>query len=236
MSVIEADKISIGASYRKKSWLIDIEAYSNSTSGLSFENRTANGISIEDKGNSSVQGIDLLINKRSKYFNHWLNYSLSQNILNFPDFQEERFPSNINQLHRLSIINQWRIKSFAINLSTHINSGLPTNDNPEILEFDEEDEEDTFYELDYEEFNDDVLPIYWRNDVSLSYQKNFLNEKVQLNCSAQLINIFNRLNIFERNFLLNDDEFDNEAPSTVEIERYQLGRTLNFMVRLSYTF
>ena len=114
-SFLSANKLSAGFVFSHKGWTIDLEAYNIETDGLaSYSTNLNRQLDIEDNGNSTSRGIDLLINKRWKKYQFWFNYSLSNSNFFFEQVAEDNFPATFDQRHRISFVNNLTVNKFTL--------------------------------------------------------------------------------------------------------------------------
>ncbi len=233
---IQANKISAGLIYRKKAWLLNAEIYRNKTLGLNTISTSFNSaLDLEiSSGESNAYGLDLLLKKQFKYYETWVNYSLSKVDFNFSEISNQLFPSTNDQRHKLSFINTFRYKQFALTFNYQFRTGLPYSI-PDRVDSEEvfiEDEGNVLHHyLVYEEINKRRLNNYARLDMGASYTPSF--KRIKATFSFSLINLLNRENIFSKEYFLQNRN-EPEPPRIRNVEKLLLGRTPQILIRLEY--
>ncbi len=227
--VLNSKKIAAGLVFKKNNWLIDVEAYIHQNEGLSsLANTRLVGVDNEIEGEASVQGIDFLINKNWTHYKFWVNYTLSQNLFYFEDLEEEGFPASNDHRHNLSIVNKFVWGKWQAAITYQFRNGLPFSQPTSIVEYtaieyeDGEEEEETYYTLDYSEINNNLLGNYARLDLGISYKTPIFKNKINLECDFSLLNVLNRENIESKHFFLNEIESEEEEEEEEGIEQFQI--------------
>ena len=231
-SYISANKLALGISIDTKGWLIDLEAYKNKTEGLpSFSNSREETFEVDSNGSTEAIGIDLLVKKNWEHYLFWLNYSLSKNTFQFSEGFTSPFPAENDQRHRLSLVNTLNFKPFQVHLTYQYKTGLPITSSPRIVSYVDEEDDENYFELVYDRFNDSRLPDYHRLDIELSYKSQFFMPKLKTEFSISLLNILDRENPFSRNYFIDDDEDELEEVEIASFQKRLLGRTPLLMLR-----
>ena len=208
-----------GTKFEKYGWFIDMEAYLKNSSGKlnyfshnSVEGENINVIYIPREGSERIKGIDLFIQKKHNIFNHMAGYSLSRqeekidNVLN-----NKWFPGYNDRLHRLKITEMAIWKNWQLSGCWSYASGLP------VLQLTESGPDADVVRSDY----------FSRLDFTLT--REFRTNHILLQAGASLLNVFNRNNIVEVDYL----RFSSDAGSmTVRSDISALGFTPLFFVNL----
>jgi len=233
---IKANKASAGFVYHQNGWLIDVEGYYQSNTGLStLTPLFQTSITLADDystGSSISKGLDVLLNKRINDYTIWFNYSLNKSTFLFPDILAESFPATNDQRHTLSLINNWKYKNWTFSLSYQYKSGLPYSQPEDIVPFIEEDTGDLEYFLDYEALNQNRLPNYSRLDFGINYRPTFKRLPFKAEFNLSILNLLNRTNLFSKDFYLADLEDTDGIPEWYDIEKRLLQRTPQLVVRV----
>ena len=231
-----AEKLSIGLVYNNGGWLLDAEAYWNSTTGLSSLSPVfGNSITVDDyfSGSSIARGIDVLVKKKWKRYSTWLNYSLSENTYLFEDIQVERFPASNDHRHKLSFINTYQHNNWGITLTWQYRTGLPITGAIGIEEEYDEEEEETFYYIEYDDINATKLKDYQRLDLSINYRPTFKEGKIKTEFAFTIINLLDTENTFSRESFIEVEEIgDIEVPELITLEKQLLARTPQLLMRV----
>ena len=226
-------KLSGGLIYQNRDLLIDLDLYSHTSTGLLTQNNTSTGfIEINDMGKSRVTGMDLLLKKSWGPYLTWAKYTLSRQTLKFDIIEEGDIPSNIDQRHVLSWINQIQMGDFTFGITHHFKSGQPYSLSVGLSETDIEENEDPVFEIELEGINTRRVPPYHRTDLNLRYSKSILKNELSIEVQLGLLNLFNVRNISSRSTVIASAADSNDIPELVDIERVLLRRTPHFMLRL----
>ena len=208
-----------GSKFEKNGWYLDIEAYNKKISGkLNYfshypdEGDNINVTYIPLISKERVKGIDLFLQKKHYIFNHMAGYSISEreekidNILN-----DKWFPGYDDRMHRLKITEMITWKNWQLTGCWNYASGLPvvklTESGPEVSV----SRSDHFSQLD------------------LALVREFRKDHLLMQAGASLLNIFNRKNIVEVDYL----RFSSDTGSlTVRSDISALGFTPLFFINL----
>ena len=230
-----AEKISLGVLYRKKGWLIDIEAYLNHIDGLStlsplFGTNEEVGDDYYSGYGKNV-GLDFLLKKTWKFYELWLNYSLSESSFNFPELSDETFAATNDQRHKLNFVNNFKVDTWNFTLSYNFKSALPFTPVEGIGSFYSEEEEESYYFFESGPFNSSRLNNYSRLDFGISYSKEAQESDLNYEIGFSILNLLGRSNIIQRNYQPLNWEDEEEIPSYFSIDRVLIRRTPQLLVR-----
>ena len=117
-----------------------------------------------------------------------------------------------------------------MSLNYQYRSGAPFSEPNGIVE--EGEDEETFFRLDYQNFNQKRFPDYHRLDWSLAYHHSFSAPKLSFEAAFSIQNLFNRANVFNRKFFLSDTDEIETFPEISSIDYLLLGRTPLLLVRV----
>lgn len=236
-----ADKISFGALYQKKGWLIDIEGYLNNVDGLStlsplFGNNEELDGDEYYSGSGRNIGLDFLLKKSWKFYDLWFNYSLSESLFEFPELSDESFVATNDQRHKLNIVNNFKLKDWNFTLAYNFKSALPFTPVEEIGSYFEEEVNETFYFFESAPFNSARLNNYSRLDFGISYSRQAQESGPNFEMGFSILNLLGRSNIIQRNYqFLYQDEDPNEEeepPTYFSLDRVLIRRTPQLLIRL----
>ncbi len=230
-----ADKISAGILFRQGGLMLDIDAYYHKISGLNtFSPQFGEVGDLEEflPGSATARGIDLLLKKKWGAYQLWTNYSLSDVYFSFPEVQEVPFPATNAQRHILALVNNWKYKNWNFSITYQFKSGLPFSEPTEVIRY--EEEEELFYEIYYEDLNSERLDYYSRVDIGATYRHTFKHDRMRLEAAFSIINLFDRDNIFNRNYFLTDLDEVEETPEVLFVDKFLLGRTPQLLLRLAW--
>ncbi len=244
--LIRNEQIMIGLVFNRKGWLLDVEAYHKKLSGLTTLGYSTSGASIDEfeTGKETINGIDVLIRKRLKRLRNWISYSYSRSESNFEDLSDNVFVSQLDQPHKLSLNTSYSTAKFEVSLGWQIKSGLPFTpiSNEEAVRVESIDDNDSdsdpevFYEIEYGQLNSKRLPNYHRMDASVWYYFSGGSNNWTGKLGLSIQNIYNRTNILNRNYFIDQDGVDDED-EFVDIyteQRQLLGFTPNLTLSISF--
>lgn len=233
--VMRATKWALGGLWQHEAWLVELEAYHTSTVGIStlspLLSRPVNeNLGDIFLGSSAARGADLLMQYSKPRFRAWLNYSLARIDFDFPGIQEEPFPGRADRRHQIQVLAAWHLGKWTASTSWRLSSGLPYSEPGEIGSFPGDDEQ-TYYYFEYEGIHAERLPTYSRVDLGIRYEMSFPAFPLRGEFAFSLLNVFNRENVFSREYFLEDDGED-IPPYTAQVEKRLLGITPTFLARL----
>lgn len=220
--IMESKQASIGLNYEKNDWLTDVTGYYKTVDGITSQSQ-----GFETKyefrkavGDYNVLGIDLLLRKRTGNFTSWLSYGFMDNTYHFDTLPEQRFPSNFNIAHTITLGTTYVINRLKLSAGWNWRSGKPTtfpiNEQPVVSG-----------SVNFESVNSEKLASYMRADISANYVIVALS-KFKLELGASLWNVTNQENIIANFFRVTSD---NTLAST---SQESLGTTLNGVLRMYF--
>lgn len=231
--IVRNNQFGFGFDFQSNGWTLDVEFYDKKVDGIGillndniFQPRNVSGI-------DRVQGVDLLLKKKWKYYGSWLSYSYSQSEYQFQEINSNRpFRGSFDIPHSLIWTHALNWKDFSFSLGYRFRNGIPYT--PKRLDLN--NPQSNF--LIFQEFNSRRLPNYHRLDFTLGYD--FLLQK-QKNIKAKfgftLQNITNTKNILSRDFRV-EERFDSSGNPQLntavltQIDRISLGFTPNLLFRI----
>lgn len=230
--VIESNQWTGGIVYNNQSWTIDLEGYVKELVGITSLTSNLGDLTNQpfSRGNSRIRGIDLLVKKRIKNYRSWVSYTLSETKYEFPNLEENSFPSSHDHRHILQWVNLYKSNRFEYSLSAQLRSGQPftqaigvgvrTNNNGVEIPF-----------IQYESINNSRLDNYLRLDGSISYH---FGDKTGFHGSAvvSIQNIMNQMNVLGKSYLLEPNTDSGSLPMLIEREEIGLRWTPNIGVNL----
>jgi hypothetical protein len=221
--IIQSKQASIGLSYHKNKLLLSAEAFVKDVSGITsrsqgFQNQYQ---FVNEIGNYQTKGVDVLVNKQFNVFSTWLSYSFSVNDYKFDNLNNgKKFPNNVDIRHAVTIAGTYSFKSFKMALGVNYHSGKPTT-----IPLQTQSSGSAL--INYDSPNNERISGYLRTDFSTTYQF-VLGKKSVATIGASVWNIFNRKNILNTYFILNDDD------TLLKIENKSLEITPNVSFRIKF--
>lgn len=236
---LSANKFTTGFIFKKENWLIDIEGYVHHRAGLNaINNLSMPGDFFESEGTGRIQGIDFLIQNQWRNSTSWLNYTLSKNIVDFPNLYEDPVFASNDQTHNLSINNSLSFGKWKTLIAYNYRSSLPFSkpDGVESLPSDEPGIND--FEIVYDEINDQRLKDYHRLDAGIYFRSKTFNDRFFIEADAMLINVLNNDNLGQRNHFLDidddDDNNQNRPPRIIRLDKRLIERTPQISIRINF--
>ena len=219
--VIRSKQLSLGLNYHNKGWLIGAEAYLKGVEGITSQSQGFLNQYIYEKvtGSYNVKGLEILVNKKNKKMSNWLSYTYAINEYTFRDFEEIKFPNNLDIRHIVTFGSSFTAGDLKISGGVNWFTGKPTTrpeQNNEIVDG----------EINYQAANSSNLNNYLRIDFSTTYQF-VINNDITAHLGASVWNSTNRENI-----LYNYFDVSNNLP--VEIKQNALGLTPNLTFRVTF--
>jgi hypothetical protein len=211
----------LGSKYEKNGWFVDIEAYHKNSSGKVnfFAREVASGsgstVSYSSReSNERFNGIDFFIQKKHFLFNHMLSYSLSSAEEQTEDFFGNNwFPGYNDRTHRLKLTEMVNWRNWTFTGSWQIASGLPV----------------------YQYIQGSTTEDFFRSEhfaqLDLALMKTYKGTFYALSGGVSLLNVFDRRNIVEVNYL----RFSSDQGSmTVRSDISALGFTPVFFLNVKF--
>lgn len=221
----------LGGSIENRMLLFDVEAYYKTLTGLSeFSLRyQRNTIALDQlffAGEGTSKGIEFLLQKKQGEFTGWLSYTLAKVEHQFDGLNEGNpFPALHDQTHEFKTVANWEPHpKWRFSATWVYGSGKPYTAPESQYQIDLLDGRQFSY-ISVGEKNGELLPAYHRMDVAAHYL--FKLGKVNMDAAFSVFNLYNRTNIWYREFDLS------ELPMVVNDVTY-LGVTPN--VSLNFNF
>ena len=231
--VVNGKQVMLGSIYKRKGWLIDLEAYHKTTNNISvYDLYNYQNTTNLFTGNYKTFGADLLIRKSWDTFDTWVSYSNIKTLAQFDDIQEDAFRSVWDQNHQLNVVCSYTYKNLKISTGWKYKSGLeslenirqfyingPSPNQPNLHNFTYSNREDRQY-TEY--------PAQHQLDVSLAYT--FLPKNKNWNAifGIAATNVYNQQNIFGQ------DRYAS-GPSQYNLSnRYMLGFAPSALIKFNF--
>jgi hypothetical protein len=221
--LLRANQFTTGFILKKNSWLLDVEGYYKTISGITsftFDFQNQHDLNIH-KGKGFTKGVDVLLQKSAQTWRAWATYTFQDSQHKFDEINgNQYFKVNSNTRHALTASFYKKIKNYNFALGWFWHTGKPyssINESGEIVAY-----------------NSETLPDYHRLDFSGFYQ--FRDKKNWLyKVGFSVYNLYNRHEIIskelERKFT---DLGDFITPKYTVQDYYSLGITPNIFLRVSF--
>ena len=224
--VIKSYQFTLGSSFNKNKWFIDLEAYYKKIDDITtltagFINPIDNTYNI---GESSIYGADIFVKKHFNNYKSWISYSYINTKNRFEDINNNNeFPGNWNIEHTIKWSHFYTLNNFQFSLGWLWHTGKAFTNVSGVTQ-----QGDILF-LDFGEINSSNLPLYHRLDFSAIYDfKLGNNDRVSYRMGASVLNLYNRKNLLNREFRITnslDTRFVND-------DIYALGITPNISFRV----
>ncbi len=224
--VITSYQYTLGSSFRKNKWYLDIDSYLKQIDGITT--LTAGFINPIDNtyhtGQSSVYGIDVFLKKRFKKYKTWVSYSYINTSNTFDNINNnESFPGNWNIEHTIKWSQFYKVNNFQFSLGWIWHTGKAFTNISGV------DESGEIVVLQFGEINSNNLPVYHRLDFSAIYDfKIGYNPNIKYRVGFSLLNLYDRKNLLNKEFRATNS-LDNQFISS---DIYSLGITPNVSFRV----
>lgn len=202
LPVMEADHYIAGFQYEKEDITLDVEYYRKEVTGLTEYNishiydpnsQTQSPRVDINRGESQIEGIDLLFQKRWGAYQGWLAYTRSQALNRFDNINNnEFFAARQDQRNELKLVNILELPFWNFSATWIYGSGRPFY-RPIINLIRNNSGDVVNYEVINNEKSVERLPNYSRFDISAAYK--FENENLSGELGISILNVFNQTNI-----------------------------------------
>jgi hypothetical protein len=228
--IIKSNQFTLGSTYSKKGWIIDIEAYLKKVDDIAivnqgFRNQFQNEEGI---GNYIVKGTEITVNKKTKNLSVWLSYALSKNEYTFNSLSPATFPNNLDVRHTANLAANYQIGNFNFASGLKWNSGLPYTIPVEGTEITQANGENN---INFNDPNAETLKDYFRLDFSAEYRFK-IDPTFSGKLNIALINLLDRKNALDTYYTLNTDANNNVTINRVD--QFSLGFTPNVSFQLFF--
>jgi hypothetical protein len=221
--VQKANQFTAGFIFKKNSWLLDVDAYYKTISGItSFTFDFQNQFDLDiHQGKGFTKGVDVLLQKSAPTWRAWATYTFQDSQNKFDEINKDHyFQINSNTKHALnfSLYKKWMNYNLALGWFWH--TGKPfskINDSGEISSY-----------------NSETLPNYHRLDISGFYQfKDNRNWIYKIGVSVY--NLYNRHEIISKELQRQFGDLGEFITPTYSVQDYySLGITPNVFLRVSF--
>ncbi|WP_428330892.1 TonB-dependent receptor [Mucilaginibacter sp.] len=226
-----------GISYENDQFLIDVEGYYKTLSGLTqysirqtgFEPRSGGTTSIEQDfytGSGYAKGIEILLQKKLGRYTGWLGYTLADAENKFAIYGNNYYPADQDIRHEFKAINMYHYYRWNFSAVFIFSTGHPYTAPLSTYTITNADgNTTTSYNVGGK--NAERLPDYHRLDLSATYDLIKINGNKVGSIGLSLFNVYNHTNIWYREYQL-----QNNAAITTDVN--YLGFTPNLTLSLRW--
>lgn len=227
-----------GIWFEKRGWLVDLEYYSKRPLNLTTLNlRFENGDNPYALGQGILDGFDVLLKKKWRYYSSWISYAYGKVEYRFDSLNGGHpFPAAHDQRHTFNWTHLIQLEKWQFAISWQYASGRPYTHASGIEQYSDPNSGETSRSINYEGRNQHRLSPYHRLDLSAHYQFTFAR-KGRGKCGLSVFNIYNRRNIFDRRYLINETKVGNLQTPAYQLLSYDqqlLGITPNIFFELQW--
>lgn len=229
----------VGFVYNKQEWLVDVDLYHKDVDAPVSRNF---GLAVDYDGSQNlfgserVWGIDLTLKRRWKNYRAWVSYTYQNSEVSVELSEDEQihFPSGINLPHHLQLSQTLRHGPWEFSTGYTLRSGLSYTQGVDLEFINDDEDEDPYYDIRYQEIHGNRLKAYHRFDLSTWYkfQRN-TKPKFRGEFGLSILNLFNTRNLYSRTFFVDESEEGDQAVLSRR-DRHLIGLTPNFSVRFSW--
>jgi hypothetical protein len=231
LPVLKSIQNNFGIYFQKKNWILDLEYYWKTTTGISYIIRKDLYTTSNEIGDDKNWGIDLLLTKKINKYKTWISYSYSKSRYTFENLNKGMpFDGAYDTPHHFIWSHNYALNSIEFALGWRYHTGVPytareLNKN-NVLTFDD--------------INSQRLPNYKRLDFSVNYDFNWdAEKKVKSKLGFTLQNITNQKNILSQEYQYKISPTTKDATTDAKLEiqtlnRYSLGITPNIIFRIEF--
>ncbi len=221
--ILTSKQISVGSNYYFKGLMVNAEIYYKTVDGITSQSQAFQNQYEFTKtdGSYNVKGFDFIINNKFNKFNTWLGYSLADNNYIFNELDENKFPSNFDITHTISLATAYDFKNLKLSAGYNWRTGKPTTEPVEGNEI-------INNVINYRPANSSNLSSYVRLDASAIYDFNF-SKKIKAQAGLSVLNVLNQKNLINRYY-----DIDEDTNTVKELKEFSLGITPNFAFRVFF--
>ncbi len=143
LPVTKSDHIIIGGSYEAPNYLFDVEFYQKKNTGITEytlrfvpqvnsgrpdQGPRGGGLAVSEtffNGNETIQGVDILVQRKFGDFNGWLGYTLAQATRNVSAFSDKSYFSDQDVRHQFKAVGMYKLKNFDFAATLIYSTGRP---------------------------------------------------------------------------------------------------------------
>ena len=176
-------------------------------------------------------GVDLLLKKKWSHHHTWLTWSISGIEYQFPTFPDQFFPAPQDQRHQILWTHMVSYPKWGFTLSWNFRTGRPFSI-PSGVNIFQNNQDQTTWELAYDNPFNSRLPNYHRLDVAANYK--FGGRKWKGKIGFSIFNLYNQNNLGNFDHRLIQENEQTRPDGLLRIERNLLGRTPNAFFKISW--
>ncbi len=215
----QAEQWTAGLKLQNARLLFDLEVYERRqqdvTEGIPAVQymALAERTTVYRNNRSLSRGLDVLLERRSGRFTSWASYSYNDTDIEATVSRTlQEFPANQNVPHKLNLVGSYTHNGWNLSATWTYASGAPYTQ-PEIEAATSSDFGSILRLVPPDELNRDRLPVTHRLDLSLT--RSFITKHFYGNVGFSIYNVYDRENVWYRNFELREGELVQEDVPTL---------------------
>ena len=225
--VQKSNQISVGFTFKKRNWLLNLENYYKSVNGITsmsqgFQNQLE---FLKINGNYTVYGLEFLIQKQYRNFTAWMTYAYMDNNYKFESFSNTPFPNNFDINHNIGMGLTYDYKKVKLALGSRWFTGKPSTFPSNALPVLNASNQSV---IAYNFPNSTNLDDYTQVNFSASNEIK-ISSKSYITLGFSIQNILNSKQIINQNFRINQN-----TNSIEQVNTFSLERTFNSFLRCNF--
>lgn len=208
LPVTRSKHLIIGGSYETSGYLFDVEFYQKKSTDITEYtlrfvpqlNRMLSASETFFNGDETINGVDILVQKKFGDFNGWVGYTLSEAKRSIAAFSDKPYYSDQDVRHQFKVVGSYKYKKWDLAATWIYSSGRPYTSILGAYQV-------TLLDGTIRNFtnpsdkNANRFPAYHRMDISATY-----NFSPKFNISFAVFNLYNRTNTWYKRFQVITDE------------------------------
>jgi ferric enterobactin receptor len=204
-----------GASYENELFLVDVEAYYKTLSGLTQYTIKQQGFgpgsasaTIEQAfytGNGNAKGVEVLVQKKLGQYTGWLSYTLANTQNKFAVYGSSYYPADQDVTHEFKSINMYHYNRWNFSAVFIFSTGHPYTAPLSSYTITGADGNNTTA-FNVGAKNAERLPDYHRLDMSATYDLLKINGNKIGSIGLSLFNVYNHKNIWYREYQVQNNQ------------------------------
>ncbi|UTA69791.1 TonB-dependent receptor domain-containing protein [Emticicia sp. 21SJ11W-3] len=209
LPVTRSKHLILGGSYETSDYLIDVEFYQKKSTDVTEYtlrfvpqlNRMLAASETFFNGDETINGVDVLIQKKFGDFNGWIGYTLAEAKRKISAFSDKPYYSDQDVRHQFKIVGSYKYKKWDFAATWIYSTGRPYTSILGAYQV-------TLLDGTVRNFtnpsdkNANRFPAYHRMDVSATY-----NFSPRFNVGFSVFNLYNRTNVWYKRFqVITDDD------------------------------
>ncbi|RYU97148.1 TonB-dependent receptor domain-containing protein [Emticicia agri] len=208
LPVTRSKHLILGGSYETADYLFDVEFYQKKSTDITEYtlrfvpqlNRMLAASETFFNGDETINGVDILVQKKFGNFNGWIGYTLAEAKRSIAAFSDKPYYSDQDVRHQFKIIGSYKYKKWDFAATWIYSSGRPYTSILGAYQV-------TLLDGTVRNFtnpsdkNANRFPAYHRLDVSATY-----NFSPKFNIGFSVFNLYNHTNVWYKRFQVITDE------------------------------